>query len=371
VIGVGVVGAGRRGPEHIRVFGELPGARVVAAADLSTERLEAIREEHRGLRTTTDYRKLLRAGDVDAVVVATPVWNHARLARDALLAGKHVLVETPLAGSGAECEELIRLATERDRVLMVGHTFLYHPAVLLLRELVAAGELGELYCAHAQRLNLGKFQRDVNVLWDLAPDDLAILMFVLGMDAVAVAARGRAHVRAGVEDVAHLDVVFSGEQSAAIDASWLHPHQVHRLTLVGTRRMVVYDDVEPLEPIRLYDRGVDLLPPTDRSREPQLSYRCGGMSVPPVPAAQPLLQQCEHFLDCIRNGTTPRTDGAQGLQVVRALELADASLTRGGVMVPRSVRAGASGRSPNGGGGFELLTLPGTGRRRARTALRD
>jgi predicted dehydrogenase len=372
VIGVGVVGAGRWGPQHIRIFGELPGARVAMAADLSAERLAAVRAQPGGVATTTDYRELLRADDVDAVVVATPVWNHARLAREALRAGKHVLVEGPLAASGAECEELIRLAAGRGRVLMVGHTFLYHPAVLLLRDLVAGGEIGEVQFAHAQRLNLGLVRRDVNVLWDLAPHDLSILLFVLGVEPTAVAARGYAHVHAGVEDVAYIDVAFSEAQSAAIHVSWLHPYQVRRLTLIGSKRMVVYDDVEPLEQVRLYDRGIDILPRSDRSRsrELQLSYRNGGVSVPPVPAGEPLRLECAHFLDCIRNGTTPCTDGAHGLQVVRALELADASLSRDGMMVPRFELAGRGGR-PNREWGFELRALPGMRRRRARTAVQD
>jgi predicted dehydrogenase len=348
VIGVGIIGAGYWGPKHVRVFNELPDAYAAMASDLSETRLGALRAQHLGLRTTTDYRELLRADDVDAVVVAVPVSGHARLAREALLAGKHVLVEKPLAASGADCEDLIRLAAERRRVLMVGHTYLYSPAVLMLRELVASGEIGEVHYAYAQRLNLGLFQRDINVLWDLAPHDLAILIHVLGADPTAVAARGYAHVRPGIEDVAHMDVEFPGGVSAALHASWLDPNKVRRLTLVGSKKMVVYDDVETLEKIRLYDKGLDFPPPTDSFGELQLSYRNGDISIPAVPGQEPLRLEGQHFVDCIGRGMTPRTNGAQGLRIVQALEAADASLARGGVMVPLPAPTGAGAAKRNG-----------------------
>jgi predicted dehydrogenase len=348
VIGVGIVGTGYWGPKHVRIFSELADARAVMAADLSEARLAAVKAQYQGLRTTTDHRELLRAPDVDAVVIAAPVSSHARLAREALLAGKHVLVEKPLAASSLECEELIRLASASGLVLMVGHTFLFNPAVLLLRQMVSSGELGAVYYAHAQRLNLGLFQRDINVLWDLAPHDLSILMYVLGVDPVAVAARGHAHVRAGIEDVAYMDLVFEDGVTAAVHASWLDPNKVRRLTLVGSKKMVVYDDVETLEKIRLYDKGIDMPPPSDRFGEVQLSYRHGAISIPPVPAHEPLRLECEHFVECINRGATPRADGEQGLKVVRALEKADESLALGGVMVPLSAPLPLGSAAHNG-----------------------
>lgn len=346
MIEVGVIGAGYWGPKHIRNFNDLPGSHVRLVADLSEDRLAAVRQQYPSTRTTTDVRVLLDDSAIDAVIVATPVSTHARLARFALLAGKHVLVEKPLAASSDDCEDLIRLAAARGRVLAVGHTFLYNPAVLLLRELVTAGEIGQVYYAHAQRLNLGLFQRDINVLWDLAPHDLSILMFVLGADPIAVAARGHAHVRAGIEDVAYLDVMFPGGVSASVHASWLDPNKVRRLTLVGSKKMIVYDDVETLEKIRVYDKGVDVPSPTERFGEFQLSYRYGAISIPPVPGHEPLRLEGEHFLECIKTGFLPRTGGEQGLKVVQALEAASASLAHGGMLTELPNPAAAGGLAP-------------------------
>jgi len=346
MIKVGVVGAGYWGPKHVRNFSEMPGARVAMVADLSEARLTTIRAQYPDVRTTTDFCELLQDPSIDAVVVVTPVSTHARLAGEALRAGKHVLVEKPLAASSAECEELIRLAAERGLVLMVGHTFLYNPAVLMLRDLVVTGELGEVYYAYAQRLNLGLFQRDINVMWDLAPHDLSILMFVLGMDPCAIAARARSHVRVGIEDIAYMDVAFPNGAGAAVHVSWLDPNKVRRMTLVGSKKMVVFDDVEALEKIRLYDKGIDIPPRVDGFGEVQLSYRYGNISIPPVAGHEPLRLECEHFLECIRTGARPRTDGMQGLKVVQALEMAGVSLAQGGVMIPLPalVEAGAPAR---------------------------
>jgi predicted dehydrogenase len=345
VIEVGIVGAGYWGPKHIRNFTELPGAHVAMVADLSEARLSAIRNQYPDARTTTDFQELLAVPNVDAVVIATPVSTHADLAAAALCAGKHVLVEKPLAASTQDCQRLIRIAAERDRVLMVGHTFLYNPAVLMLRDMVEAGTLGDVYYAHTQRLNLGLFQRDINVLWDLAPHDLSILMYVLGSAPVAIAARGHAHVRAGIEDNAYMDLAFPNDVNASVHTSWLDPNKVRRITLVGSKKMVVYDDVETLEKIRVYDKGVDVPSRTEQFGEFQLSYRYGDISIPSVPGHEPLRLECEHFLECITTGATPRTDGLQGLKVVQALEIAGVSLANGGTMVPMSTLNGTGNPS--------------------------
>jgi predicted dehydrogenase len=333
VIGIGILGAGYWGPKHVRNFGALPGVRVTMVADLDRDRLGAVAAQQPGLATTTDHRALLADPATAGVVVATPVSTHARLAREALLAGKHVLVEKPLAASSRECAELGELAARLGRVLMVGHTFVYNPAVGVLRELVAAGELGELYYAHSQRLNLGLFQRDINVLWDLAPHDLSILMHVLGAEPTAVAARGRAHLRRGVEDVAHMELVFPRGVGATVHVSWLDPTKTRRLTLVGSRKMAVYDDLEPVAKVRVYDKGVDLAP-AGAAGEPRPAYRDGATAAPPIPWTEPLRLECQHFVDCIRTGAAPLTGPAQGTRVVRALEAASASLAAGGAPVP-------------------------------------
>jgi predicted dehydrogenase len=331
MIGIGVVGAGYWGPKHIRNFHEIPNARVAMVADLSRQHLADIEEQYRDIYTTTDFGEMLRSTEVDAVVIATPVSTHGRLSRDALLAGKHVLVEKPLAASSVEAIELVALAAERALVLMAGHTFLYSPPVVMLRDMVEGGELGAVYYLHSQRLNLGLFQQDINVLWDLAPHDLSILIYVLGMDPIAIGARAGAHVRSGIEDVAYLDLLFPNNVTAAVHVSWLDPDKVRRLTLVGSKKMVVYDDVAPVEKIRIYDRGVNL--PISSLDASDLSYRYGGISIPVVSGQEPLRLQGEHFLECIETGEIPRSDGVQGLRVVQALEAAGVSLARGGVKV--------------------------------------
>ncbi|MDQ3928372.1 MAG: Gfo/Idh/MocA family oxidoreductase [Chloroflexota bacterium] len=326
MISVGVIGAGYWGPKHIRNFSELPQARMAMVADLDQGRLAAIQAQYPGIRTTTNYQEMLLSPDIEAIVVATPVSTHARFVREALFAGKHVLVEKPIARTSAEAEELIGLAEAGKRVLMVGHTFLYNPAVRALRELVQSGELGEIYYIHSQRLNLGLFQRDINVIWDLAPHDVSILMYVLGMDPTAASARGSAHVRPGIEDVAYLHLEFPGHVRAEIHLSWLDPNKVRRITVVGSKKMAVYDDVETLEKIRVYNKGVDAPPHTDTFGEFQLSYRYGDIMIPHLPSTEPLRLECGHFLECIQTGATPLSDGRQGLTVVRVLEAAQASL---------------------------------------------
>jgi predicted dehydrogenase len=233
-IGVGVIGAGYWGPKLVRNFATIPDARLEWVADLDSRRLADIRTAWPHVRTTQDHRQLIESEAVDAVVVATPVSTHAGIALEALMAGKHVLVEKPLSHSMASAQELSDLAASRNRVLMVGHTFVYHPAVQVLRDLVQGGELGRVYYANAQRLNLGVFQRDINVIWDLAPHDLSILMYVLGVEPLEISARGSGYVRPGIEDVAYLDVQFPGRVSAAIHVSWLDPNKVRRLTIVGS-----------------------------------------------------------------------------------------------------------------------------------------
>jgi predicted dehydrogenase len=333
-IGIGVIGAGYWGPKHVRVFNELPMARVTMVADLDRRRLAAIRQQYRAVRTTTDIDDVLASRDVQAVVVATPPSTHAAIARAALLAGKHVLVEKPIALSSVDAQSVNQLARDRGRVLMVGHTFLFNPAVQKLRQLVLDEELGDVYYVHAQRLNLGLFQRDVNVLWDLAPHDISILMYVLGNDPLAVSSHGAAYVQHGVEDVAHLLLLFPHHVRAELHVSWLDPNKVRRITVVGSRKMVVYDDVEALAKIRVFDRGVDAPPRTDSFGEFQLSYRYGDVTIPHLPVAEPLRLECQHFLDCIRGGSTPLTDGEQGLKVVQVLEAAQASLSDSSALLP-------------------------------------
>ena len=329
---VGVIGCGYWGPQLIRNFYELPAARLTVVAETRPERLEHVRHRYRGTQVFSDHRALL-ATDVDAIVIATPIQTHYPLARDAILAGKHVLVEKPLTANVAEETELISMAQAAGVTLMTGHTFLYNPAVQALRNLVDTGELGRVYYVDAARLSLGLFQSQVNVLWDLAPHDISILSYVLDETPVAVSARGSACVQPTVHDVAYLEVLYQGGISAHVHVSWLDPAKVRRITVVGDRKMAVYNDVALVEKIRVYDKGVKP-PATDTFGEFQMSYRNGEITIPFIPWQEPLKLECEHFLDCVRTGRRPLTDGRQGLEVVAVLEAADRSLKDGGSRVP-------------------------------------
>jgi len=327
---VGVLGAGYWGPKLIRNFHEIPSADMAMVCDLRQDRLAHVRELYPAVRVTTDYQELLRS-DVEAVAIATPIPTHHRLAREALLAGKHVLVEKPLTANSEEAEDLVNLAEKRGLSLMVGHTFEYNPAVEYLRRIIAAGELGRIYYINATRVNLGIFQPDINVVWDLAPHDVSILLFILGMLPVNVSARGAAYVRPRIHDVAYLTLHFPNEIMADIRVSWLDPCKIRRITVVGSKKMVVYDDVEPTEKIKIYDKGVDVPPYSDTLEEFHLSYRYGDITTPAIPNVEPLRVECEHFLHCVRTGERPRSDGRDGLEVVRILEAATRSLLNGGM----------------------------------------
>jgi len=326
---VGVVGYGYWGPKLVRNFYEIPDAHLNWVVDRDATRLAKVSANYPGVRTITNFTDLLRS-DADAVVIATPIRTHYALAKEALLAGKHVLVEKPLTSNSVEAEELAQLAEDRNLTLMVGHTFEYNAAIRRLREIVLSGELGKIYYVDAERLNLGLIQPDINVVWDLAPHDLSILLYVLGCDPIEVSARGGSHVRQGIHDVAYIEVRFPNNILAHLHLSWLNPCKVRRVTIVGSRKMVVCDDLSDGEKIRVYDKGVDCEYETDQFSDFHLQYRYGGVNIPYVPFQEPLRVQCEHFLASIRTGTRPQSDGRVGAKVVRILEQADKSLHNGG-----------------------------------------
>ena len=325
---VGVVGCGYWGPKLVRNFYELPGCDLRLVCDLRPERLEHIQELY-GVGVTSRYAEVL--DEVDAVALATPVSTHYALARQALEAGKDVLVEKPLTADSQQARELVDLAERSGRLIMVGHTFEYNPAVEYLRSLIERGELGTIYYVSATRVNLGIFQKDINVLWDLAPHDISILIFILGMTPVTVSARGRAYVQRGIHDVAYVTLDFPNSVMADLRVSWLDPCKIRRITVVGSRKMVVYDDVEPVEKIKIYDKGVEMPPYSDTLEEFRLSYRYGDITTPPISTEEPLKIECRHFLDCVRSRQRPRSDGRSGLRVVSILEAADHSLNNGGL----------------------------------------
>lgn len=330
---VGVVGFGYWGPKLVRNLSELSTCDLAWLADLDASRLAQAKEQHPLLKTTQDYEDILRS-DAEAIVVATPIRTHHRIVKAALLAGKHVLVEKPLAATSAEAEELARLAREMGLSLMVGHTFEYNAAIRALRDIVASGEIGDVCYVDSARLNLGLFQPDINVLWDLAPHDVSILLYVLQADPIAVSARGSASVRPGIHDVAYVELRFPGDVLAHMHLSWLDPCKVRRVTVVGTKKMVVCNDLAEVEKIRIYDKGVERPYETDRFADFHLTYRYGDVHIPHIPFVEPLRVQCEHFIECVRTGAKPQSDGEVGLRVVRILEQADKSLRNGGLREP-------------------------------------
>lgn len=329
---VGVIGCGYWGPKLARNFHELPESELAWASDLRQERLDHLKGLYPQVRTTEDYRDLL-ASDVEAIVIATPVSTHHRLALEALRAGKHVLIEKPIAASVQEAEEIVAGGEQQERVVMVGHTFEYNPAVEAMKAIVASGELGEIYYVNGTRVNLGLFQPDINVVWDLAPHDISILLFVLGLDPETVSARGGVYVqrRRGVHDVAYLTLYFPNGVLADVRVSWLDPCKIRRYTVVGSEKMLVYDDIEPENKILIYDKGVDAPPYSDTEEEFHLSYRYGEVAPYPVKWMEPLRMECQHFVDCIQEGKEPRSSGRVGLKVVKVLEAAQRSLLNGGV----------------------------------------
>jgi predicted dehydrogenase len=333
VLNIGVIGYGYWGPKLVRNFQELANTRVKMVADLDGKRLEELHKAHPTVEVTNDYHQLL-ASDVDAVVIATPVTTHHPIARECLLYGKHVLIEKPFAHSSEAAQELVDIAAQRGLIAMVGHTFEYNPAVELLKDIVASGELGNVFYAYTSRTNLGIFQKDVNVMWDLAPHDISILLYVLGKDVLNVSAVGGAFVQPGVHDVARLTVNFADRIQAHIHVSWLDPCKVRRVTIVGDKKMVVYDDVEMLEKIKIYDKGVQWPERTESYGEFHLSYRYGNITIPRVGLNEPLKVECAHFADCISQGLRPRSDGTVGVRVVKVLESADISLHDSGRPVP-------------------------------------
>ncbi len=329
-VNVGVIGCGYWGPNLIRNFVELPTADVPVVADLRNERLLHIASRYPKIKITNDYRDLFDM-PLDAVVVATPPVTHFRIARDCLQHGLHVLIEKPLTLNGRDAEELIEIAERRGLILMVGHTFEYNPAVQALREIIKSGELGRIYYVDAVRVNLGLFQRDLNVLWDLAPHDISILLYILGHDPIKVSAQGAACIFKDKHDIAYLNLEFPDGVLAHMHISWLDPCKVRRITVVGSQKMVVYDDVESQEKIKIYDKGVDAPPYTDTFEDFQLSYRYGDAVIPNIHFVEPLRLECQHFLECIANRTEPQSSGRVGLKVVRVLEAAERSLQNGGM----------------------------------------
>jgi predicted dehydrogenase len=319
--------------------------------DINKERLAHVRSLYPDVEGGTDYRHMLNGAGLDAVVVATSVGLHYPMARASLLTGKHTLIEKPMACSSEQCQELIDLARKKGLVLMVGHTFLYSPAVRKIKEIIDTGEAGEIRYICARRLNLGLFQRDINVAWDLAPHDIAIILHILQEQPVSVNCRGTAHVTPGIEDVTTMSLYFANERSAIIHNSWIDPRKVREMTIVGSKRMIVYDDVAQQEKIKVFDTRVERPPHYDTFAEFHYAYHYGDMYVPYIKQEEPLKVECQHFLDCIRSGSVPLSNGDRGLELVRILEAASQSIKNHGAPVDLAVPTHKANARRNGHGG--------------------
>lgn len=339
MIAVGVIGYGYWGPNLVRNFADQRECRVVHVADADADRLAHAVRRYPGIATSRDAGELLADPAVDAVAIATPVSTHYALGMAALRAGKHVLIEKPLAATSEEARRLIDEAGRRGLVLMVDHTFVYTPAVRKMRELTAAGELGDLYYYDSVRINLGLFQRDVNVLWDLAVHDLSIMDYVLQRQPAAVSATGLAHVPGRPENIAYMTVFFEGTLIAHVHANWLSPVKVRRTILGGSRRMILFDDLEASEKIKVYDRGISIDPSPESIYQMLVGYRTGDVWSPHLELREALQAVAAEFLDAIRGRRAPATAGDAGLRIVRLLEAATSSMAGQGRLVSLSTDA--------------------------------
>jgi predicted dehydrogenase len=330
---VAIIGAGYWGTNYIRIFGEFGDARVVAVCDSRAERLDELRRSF-PVRVTDDAAEAATLPEADAVAIVTDASTHRRLAGMALEAGKHVLVEKPLTTTSKDASELIDLAERRGRTLMVGHTFLYNPGVRAVKEYLAAGEVGEVYYLYSQRTSLGPIRSDVNAIWDLAPHDIAILNYLLGLTPAWVSAVGANPVRSGPEDVGFITLGYPGGIVGHIHVSWADPHKVRQVVVVGSEKRVVFNDMDSLERVRVFEKGVKRIDDSARYGEHTLHLRDGAIMSPPIPALEPLKNQCGAFIHAIRGREAQVTDGAQGREVVRVLEAIDKSVARHGGPVP-------------------------------------
>jgi predicted dehydrogenase len=328
---IGVIGYGYWGPKLARNIDQIPDANLVMISDLRQERMAEIPELYPDVEMVNNYTDLLKT-DLDAVIIATPVHSHYPLAKDALQAGKHVLLEKPITSNSSQAQELIDIAAQSGLTLMVGHTFEYNPAVEKIREIIQSGELGTIYYLNSTRVNLGLLQPDINVMWDLAPHDLSIMRYILEASPLKVSANGAVFVNTprNLHEVVYMVMGLENGAMANLRLSWLDPVKQRRLTIVGSKKMLVYDDIAENKVV-IFDKGVEVPQYSVTENEFHASYRHGEETVVEFPWKEPLRQECEHFLDCIRTGESPRSSGEVGLKILKVLETAQQSLLNGGV----------------------------------------
>lgn len=332
-IKIGVIGCGHWGPNHIRTFSSLSGSKVVVAADLDQDRLKSIGNLFPGLKLVRDYQEVINDADVDAVVIATPTRTHYKIAKEALEAGKQVLVEKPLCLTGAEGEELVALANKLNRVLMVGQVFLFNNGILKLKEIIDYGDLGKIYYIGSTRTNLGPIRQDVNAVYDLASHDIAIFNFLLGTHPHEVSAVGEAFLQKGIEDLAFISLRYPNDLLARIHVSWLDPRKVREITVVGDKKMLTWDDLSTAGPVHIYDKGVVREPFYEDYGHFHLLAREGDITIPRVKLEEPLKNQARYFINAIRKGRADVSDARSGLDVVRVMEAIQRSLQERGAPI--------------------------------------
>ena len=333
MLNIALVGCGYWGPNLIRNFNSFAECRVKKACDIDKERLKHIKSLYPDVEIVSEFEHLIHDTDIDAIAIATPVRFHFEMAKKSLSTGMHTFIEKPMASSADECRELVEIAQRNSLTLMVGHTYIYSAPIQKIKELIDSGELGELQYISARRLNLGLFQKDINVAWDLAPHDISIILFIMDKLPASVNCQGKAHVNRNIEDVTNITLNFADKGFATIQSSWLDPNKIREMTFVGNKKMLVYNDVESIEKIKIYDTRVEIPPHYDTFAEFQYSYHYGDMYCPHLKLVEPLKIECKHFLDCIKNRTRPISGGTEGLHVIQILEAASESLKNGGAGV--------------------------------------
>ena len=336
MVNIGIIGCGYWGPNLVRNFYNLDDCTVSEVCDTNPKTLEKMQKLYHGVNTSDKHESMLNNSDIDAVVISTPGHTHYEIARDSLNAGKHVFVEKPLALTTKHCADLVDIASKNNRVLMVGHTFLYNAAVLKIKEYIDSGEIGEVMYIYSARLNLGKIRGDLDALWNFAPHDVSILCYLLGGEPESVRAKGYDYLQDGIADVVFMTLDFPKKVGAHIHISWLDPAKVRKMTIVGTKKMIIYDDVSADAKIQVFDKGVmkepdkDSEPISDDFADFQLKTRSGDIYIPKINFKEPLHAECNHFIECINSGTKPLTDGEHGLSVVKILEAASQSIKDAG-----------------------------------------
>jgi predicted dehydrogenase len=344
VINVGVIGYGYWGPNLVRNLFEVEETQVTAVSDMRQDRLDVVKSRYPSIEVSTDYLDLLNNPKIDAIAIATPVHTHFELCLQALQSGKHVLVEKPMASSSEEVMILIDEAEKRKLTLMVDHTFVYTGAVRKIKAIADSGKLGDILYFDSTRVNLGLFQRDVDVIWDLAVHDLAIMDYILPSSPVAVAATGINHVFRGTENLAYITMFFEENLIAHVNVNWLSPVKVRRTLVGGSKQMIVYDDMEPSEKVKVYDKGITVSDAPDSLYKALVGYRSGDMFAPQLDVSEALKVEIRHFAECIRTGAEPITGGQTGLRIVRILESASLSMKQRGKLIHLAPEAVALNR---------------------------